>query len=65
MLHGRPPSITVSEVDADLPKDLPEFRQGKAPAKVFENMSLLIQLTIRLGDIANCMYVSPAFLCVS
>ncbi|KAH8887594.1 hypothetical protein GQ53DRAFT_796170 [Thozetella sp. PMI_491] len=57
VLHGRPPSITPAEVDADLPKDLPEFRQGLEPLKRFDSMLALLQLTMRLGDIANSIWL--------
>lgn len=54
MLHGRPASIAPTEVDAELPKDLPEFRQHDEGSK-FGNMSALIDITLRLGDVSNAM----------
>lgn len=55
VLHGRPASITPTEIDAELPKDIVEFRQSDELSN-FDNMSSLIHLTIRLGEIANAMY---------
>lgn len=54
VLHGRPASIAATEVDADLPKDLAEFRQPGDNSK-FSNISALIEMTLRLGDVANAM----------
>lgn len=54
VLHGRPASITSFEIDVELPKDLPEFRHYDYPSK-FRNMSALIYITERLGDIANAI----------
>ncbi|KAJ4127394.1 hypothetical protein NW765_017346 [Fusarium oxysporum] len=54
VLHGRPASIAAIEMDAELPKDLPEFRQGDQPSK-FDNMLALIHLTGSLGDIATAL----------
>lgn len=55
ILHGRPTSIAATEVDAELPKDFrAEFRQNEEPAK-FGNMSALIDMTMRLGDVANAI----------
>jgi hypothetical protein len=48
-------------MDAELPKDLPEFRQGDQPSK-FDNMLALIHLTGGLGDIATALYAPPIFL---
>lgn len=53
-MHGRPASIAATEVDADLPKDLAEFRQPGDNSK-FSNISALIEMTLRLGDVANAM----------
>ena len=54
ILHGRPPSVSPHDVDADLPVDLPEFRLPNQPSS-FSNMSALIYLTCRLGDISQAM----------
>lgn len=54
ILHGRPTSIAATEVDAELPKDLADFRQRDEPAR-FGNMSALIDMTMRLGDVANAI----------
>lgn len=54
VLHGRPASIAPTEVDAELPKDLAEFRQSDNVSK-FSNMSALIDMTLRLGDASNAM----------
>jgi hypothetical protein len=54
ILHGRPPSVSPNDVDADLPEDIPEFRLPDLPSR-FQNISALIYLTCRLGDISNAM----------
>lgn len=54
VLHGRPTSISPTEIDAELPKDLAEFRQHEDVTR-FANMSALIDMTLRLGDVANAM----------
>lgn len=54
ILHGRPTSIAATEVDAELPKDLAEFRQHDDPGK-FANMAAFIDMTMRLGDVANAI----------
>lgn len=41
-------------MDAELPKDLPEFRKHDDTSK-FGNMSALIDMTIRLSDVSNAM----------
>ncbi|KUI62496.1 hypothetical protein VP1G_09620 [Cytospora mali] len=60
VLHGRPASISPTEVDAELPKDLSVFRQHDDVSK-FANMSALIDMTLRLGDVANAMQVLLPF----
>ncbi|ORY65551.1 fungal-specific transcription factor domain-containing protein [Pseudomassariella vexata] len=54
ILHGRPASITSTEIDVQLPRDLPEFRQYEDPSK-FPNMSAMIYMTQRLGDISTAV----------
>jgi hypothetical protein len=54
VLHGRPASISATEVDAELPKDLHEFRAYDEVSR-FANMSALIDMTARLGEVANAM----------
>lgn len=41
-------------MDAELPKDMPAFRPH-GDASTFDNMSALIEMTLRLGDVANAM----------
>ncbi|CRG90773.1 putative transcriptional regulatory protein C3C7,04 [Talaromyces islandicus] len=52
ILHGRPPSITDSEVDADLPVDLPALVSTNVPDN-YANMMALIKLTMKLGEFAQ------------
>lgn len=54
VLHGRPASISATEVDAELPKDLHEFRSHDEVSR-YANMSALIDMTTRLGEVANAM----------
>ncbi|ROW02429.1 hypothetical protein VMCG_06016 [Cytospora schulzeri] len=54
VLHGRPASIAPTEVDAELPKDLAEFRKHDDVSR-FANMSALIDMTLRLGDVAHAI----------
>ncbi|KAL1849878.1 hypothetical protein Daus18300_013135 [Diaporthe australafricana] len=52
VLHGRPASISATEVDAELPKDLHEFRCHDEVSR-YANMSALIDMTTRLSEVAN------------
>ncbi|PVH72904.1 hypothetical protein DL98DRAFT_659773 [Cadophora sp. DSE1049] len=52
ILHGRPPSVTSNDVDADLPVDVPEFQVPGEPPK-FQNISALIQVTKFLSEMSN------------
>ncbi|KAM0542733.1 hypothetical protein ACHAPJ_012666 [Fusarium lateritium] len=54
VLHGRPASITAMEMDTELPKDMPEFRQDDKPSK-FDNMMAMIHFTDNLADIATVL----------
>ncbi|KAK2609440.1 hypothetical protein N8I77_002937 [Diaporthe amygdali] len=54
VLHGRPASISATEVDAELPKDLHEFRSHDELSR-YANMSALIDMTTRLGEVANAI----------
>ncbi|KAG8158284.1 hypothetical protein KVR01_012045 [Diaporthe batatas] len=54
VLHGRPASISATEVDAELPKDLHEFRAHDEVSR-YANMSALIDMTTRLGEVANAI----------
>ncbi|KAI3400359.1 hypothetical protein diail_3376 [Diaporthe ilicicola] len=54
VLHGRPASISATEVDAELPKDLHEFRSHEEVSR-YANMSALIDMTTRLGEVANAI----------
>ncbi|KKY30357.1 putative c6 transcription factor [Diaporthe ampelina] len=54
VLHGRPASISATEVDAELPKDLHEFRMHDEVSR-YANMSALIDMTTRLGEVANAI----------
>ncbi|KAH6722797.1 C6 transcription factor [Leptodontidium sp. MPI-SDFR-AT-0119] len=54
ILHGRPPSVTPNDVDADLPVDSQEFHSPDTTSN-FQNISALIHLTCRLGDISNAI----------
>ena len=48
--------MTNGDVDADMVTDLPEFHTVDSPS-MYENMKAIINLTSRLGDISNVMYV--------
>ncbi|EFX02989.1 c6 zinc finger domain containing protein [Grosmannia clavigera kw1407] len=52
VLHGRPASIAPTEMDADLPRDLPGLCSSSPR---FTNLSALIDMTVRLSDIANAI----------
>lgn len=54
ILHGRPASITDTDVDADLPVDLPSLH-STTTADNYANMLALINLTLKLGKIAQEM----------
>ncbi|POS72316.1 hypothetical protein DHEL01_v209287, partial [Diaporthe helianthi] len=54
VLHGRPASISATEVDAELPKDLHQFRTHGDVSR-YANMSALIDMTTRLGEVANAI----------
>ena len=53
-MHGRPTSISHNEIDVDLPQDLEEFECEGQP-KAFVNMSAMIHLSTRLGEISHAM----------
>ncbi|KZF24287.1 hypothetical protein L228DRAFT_275586 [Xylona heveae TC161] len=53
ILHGRPTSIAIMDIDADLPKDIPELQPTDGSPSTFANRSAMITLTVRLGDIAE------------
>ncbi|EED22160.1 C6 transcription factor (PrnA), putative [Talaromyces stipitatus ATCC 10500] len=52
ILHGRPASITDTDVDADLPVDLPSLH-SRTTTNNHTNMVALIKLTLKLGKIAE------------
>ncbi|KAH7411411.1 c6 zinc finger domain-containing protein [Cadophora sp. MPI-SDFR-AT-0126] len=54
ILHGRPPSVTSNDVDADLPVNIPELQIPGEPSR-FQNNSALIQITKYLSDISNAI----------
>lgn len=54
VLHGRPASIAPTEVDAELPKDSTGSGQLDQLSSI-KNMSALIDMTLRLSDVANAM----------
>lgn len=56
ILHGRPVSLLDADVDAPFPTDF----QGLTPSGHVSNdtnMVTLIKLTLKLGEVANEMYV--------
>lgn len=54
ILHGRPASITDTDVDANLPVDLPSLHSSTTSNNL-TNMVALIKLTLKLGKVADEM----------
>lgn len=55
ILHGRPASLSDSDVDAALPVDFPALKPHGQPSNHM-NMVSLITLTLKMGQLANEMY---------
>jgi hypothetical protein len=53
VLHGRPGTVAIADIDAELPVENEAFDDHDFSR--FPNISGLIYLTIRLGDISNAM----------
>jgi hypothetical protein len=58
ILHGRPVSLHDGDVDAALPVDFPGL-MPHGQISNHSNMIALITLTLKLGEVANEMYVFP------
>ena len=58
ILHGKPSSLSDSDVDAALPVDFPELKPSGQPSN-HTNMVSLITLTLKMGEAAHDMYVPP------
>ncbi|KAK9562887.1 hypothetical protein V6Z88_004400 [Aspergillus fumigatus] len=54
ILHGRPFSVSAAEIDAELPKDLPELRPPNRATNL-PNVNATIHLTEQLGKVAHIM----------
>lgn len=54
ILHGRPASITDTDVDANMPVDLPSLHSSTTSNNL-TNMVALIKLTLKLGKVADEM----------
>ncbi|EDP55321.1 PrnA-like fungal specific transcription factor, putative [Aspergillus fumigatus A1163] len=52
ILHGRPFSVSAAEIDAELPKDLPELRPPNRATNL-PNVNATIHLTEQLGKVAH------------
>ncbi|PCG96189.1 Transcription factor [Penicillium occitanis (nom. inval.)] len=52
ILHGRPASITDTDVDANMPVDLPSLHSSTTSNNL-TNMVALIKLTLKLGKVAD------------
>lgn len=55
ILHGRPVSLSDSDVDAALPTDFPGLMPSGQVSN-HTNMVTLINLTLKLGQVAHEMY---------